>query len=65
MDREELYDERARTADAINEILLYNLRNNIRFCARCGAALPIHQRGRLCAACYGRVKAMPRRRYSR
>ena len=65
VDREELYDERARTADAINEILLYNLRNNIRFCARCGAALPIHQRGRLCAACYGRVKAMPRRRYSR
>ena len=52
VDREELSAERERTAESINQILLYNLKNNIRFCARCGAALPLHQAGRLCAACY-------------
>ena len=61
IDRDELDDERARTADEINQILLYNLKNNIRFCARCGRALPLHQRGRLCSACYGRSRGVPRR----
>ncbi len=61
VDRDALYDERARTADEINQILLYNLKNNIRFCAKCGRALPLHHRGRLCNACFGRARAVPRR----
>ena len=52
MDREALYDERERVADDINQILLHNLKNNIRFCAKCGAALPLRHSGRLCANCY-------------
>ena len=39
-------------AEEINEILLHRLKNNIRFCAVCGAALPLHHHGRLCEACY-------------
>ena len=42
-------------AESINQILLHNLRNNIRFCARCGAALPLHQAGRLCNSCYRKL----------
>ena len=61
IDRDGLYEERARTADEINQILLYNLKNNIRFCAKCGRALPLHQRGRLCSACFSRARAVPRR----
>ena len=61
IDRDGLDDERAKTADEINQILLYNLKNNIRFCARCGRALPLHARGRLCNACYGRTNGAPRR----
>ena len=61
VDRDGLYEERARTADEINQILLYNLRNNIRFCAKCGRALPLHHRGRLCNACFGRGHMAPRR----
>ena len=38
--------------EEINEILLHRLKNNIRFCAVCGAALPLHHHGRLCEACY-------------
>ena len=52
VDREALYDEREKVADAINQILLHNLKNNIRFCAKCGAALPLHRTGRLCGKCY-------------
>ncbi len=52
VDADEIYDERERVADEINQILLHNLRNNIRFCEKCGAALPLHHRGRLCNACY-------------
>ena len=55
IDRDALYDRREEVAESINQILLHNLRNNIRFCARCGAALPLHQRGRLCAACYRKL----------
>ena len=61
VDTEALRDERARTADDINQILLYNLKNNIRFCAKCGRALPLHHRGRLCDACFGRTTGGPRR----
>ncbi len=61
VDRDALYEERARTADEINQILLHNLKNNIRFCAKCGRALPLHHRGRLCNACFGRQNAAPRR----
>lgn len=56
MDEDRLYDSRERVADEINEILLYKLRNNIRFCARCGKALPLHHRGRLCDGCFRRER---------
>jgi len=52
VDREELHDERERTAELINGILLHNLKNNISFCSRCGAALPLHHKGRLCNSCF-------------
>ena len=54
VDRDALYDERERTAEQINQILLHNLKNNIRFCARCGAALPLHHKSRLCDRCFSR-----------
>ena len=54
VDADKLYDTRERVADEINEILVYRLQNNIRFCERCGKALPLHHRGRLCDACYRR-----------
>ena len=52
VDEDKLYDSRERVAEEINEILLHKLRSNIRFCARCGKALPLHHRGRLCNACF-------------
>ncbi len=52
VDEEALYDRREEIAEEINEILLHRLKNNIRFCALCGAALPLHHRGRLCDACF-------------
>ena len=55
VDAEALYDRREEVAESINQILLHNLRNNIRFCARCGAALPLHQSGRLCQSCYRKL----------
>ena len=61
VDSDALKEERERTADLINMILLHNLRNNIRFCDRCGAAMPLHHTGRLCNDCYARI----RRGYSR
>ena len=57
VDEERLYDSRERTANEINEILLYRLRNNIRFCKRCGKALPPHHRGNLCDACFRKEKS--------
>ena len=59
VDRDALYDERERVADEINQILLHNLKNNIRFCAKCGAALPLHHAGRLCGKCFRGLR--PRR----
>ena len=62
VDEEKLYDSREEVADEINEILLHRLRNNIRFCARCGKALPLYHRGRLCDECYHKErKSGPRR----
>ena len=52
VDAEKLYDTRERVAEEINEILVYRLQTNIRFCERCGKALPLHHRGRLCDGCY-------------
>ena len=57
IDRDDLYQRREDTAECINQILLHNLRNNIRFCAKCGAALPLHQSGRLCNKCYRQLNA--------
>ncbi len=54
VDSDELHEERERTAELINGILLHNLKNNISFCTRCGAALPLHHKGRLCNACFTR-----------
>ena len=51
-DEEALHEEREQVAEWINQILLHNLRNNIRFCPQCGAALPLHYKGRLCQSCY-------------
>ena len=62
VDRDDLYDERERVADEINQILLHNLKNNIRFCAKCGAALPLHHAGRLCTKCFrGLRSGQPKR----
>ena len=52
VDEDALYDAREAVAEEINEILLHRLKNNIRFCARCGAALPLRHHGRLCDGCY-------------
>ena len=52
VDEDALYDRREEVAEEINEILLHRLKNNIRFCAICGAALPLHHHGRLCEACF-------------
>lgn len=57
VDEDRLYDTRQDVADAINEILLHRLRDNIRFCDRCGKALPLYHRGRLCDACYQASRA--------
>ncbi len=54
VDLDKLHDSREQVAEEINEILLHRLRSNIRFCQRCGAALPLYHRGRLCEACYRR-----------
>ena len=62
IDTEALYDERDHTADRINQILLHNLKNNIRFCSQCGAALPLYHQGRLCQACYKKRNAQNRYR---
>lgn len=52
IDADALYDEREQIAERINTILLHNLKNNIRFCKNCGAALPLHHQGRLCPKCF-------------
>ncbi len=52
IDADALYDEREQIAERINTILLHNLKNNIRFCKICGAALPLHHPGRLCPKCF-------------
>ena len=62
VDEDKLYDSRERVAEAINEILLHRLRSNIQFCARCGRALPLYHRGRLCEACFHRERRPAGRR---
>ena len=62
VDEDRLYDSRERVAEEINEILLHKLRTNIRFCARCGKALALHHRGRLCDACFRRERKGAARR---
>lgn len=64
VDEDRLYDSRERVAEEINEILLHKLRTNIRFCARCGKALTLHHRGRLCDACFRRERKGAARRRS-
>lgn len=62
VDEDRLYDSREQVAEDINEILLHNLRNNIRFCERCGRALPLYHHGRLCDACFRRDRQRKRPR---
>ncbi len=52
IDHDGVSEARARAAEDINEILLYRLQNNIRFCEICGKPLLLHSKGRLCEACY-------------
>ena len=61
VDEDALYDKREEVAEEINEILLHRLKNNIRFCARCGAALPLHHHGRLCEACFQKQRRAAKR----
>ena len=56
VDEDKLYDCREEVAEEINEILLHRLKNNIRFCAQCSKALPLHHHGRLCDDCYRRLR---------
>ena len=56
VEEDKLREEREKTADLINQILLHNLKNNIRFCARCGAPMPLYHSGRLCNDCYSRIR---------
>ncbi len=63
VDNERLRDEREYTADSINHILLHNLKNNIRFCAKCGAALPLNYRSRICQACFRKLNREKHRQY--
>ncbi|MBR4425749.1 MAG: helicase [Oscillospiraceae bacterium] len=56
VDAEALREARSAVAEEINEILLHRLRSNIRFCQKCGKALPLHTRGRLCAACWRKTR---------
>ena len=65
VDEDALHEEREQVAEWINEILLHNLRNNIRFCPQCGAALPLHYKGRLCNACFRKVNGNFTKRRSR
>lgn len=65
VDRDGLFEQREAAALRINTILLHNLKNNIRFCPRCGAALPLHSTGRLCSACFRKLRCMTGGAYGR
>ena len=65
VDEDRLFDTREAVADDINEILLKNLKNNIRFCAKCGAPLSLYQKGRLCDKCYYQSRRPQQRRKPR
>ncbi len=65
VDEDRLFDTREAVADDINEILLKNLQNNIRFCAKCGAPLGLYQKGRLCDKCYYQSRRTQQRRRER
>lgn len=52
VDEDKLFSSREQVAEDINEILLHKLRNNIRFCKRCGKALPLYHQGHLCDKCF-------------
>ena len=56
VDAERLREARDKAAEDINEILIYRLQNNIRFCEICGKPLPLHAKGRTCDACRRRMR---------
>ena len=65
VDHDKLYDAREAVADEINEILLHKLKNNIKFCSKCGKALPPSHYGGLCADCYQKEREQYQNYYIR
>ncbi len=65
VDENWLFDIRETVADEINEILLKNLRDNISFCAKCGAPLGPYPKGRLCDNCYYQSRRIREKRKGR
>lgn len=56
VDTECLREARDAAAEDINEILIYRLQNNIRFCEICGKPLPLYAKGRTCDACRRKMR---------
>jgi len=56
VDTEKLREARDKAAEDINEILIYRLQNNIRFCEICGKPLPLHAKGKTCDSCRRRLR---------
>lgn len=52
VDLEILRESREIAAAEINEILIHELRNSIRYCKSCGKPLPMHKMGKLCGPCH-------------
>ena len=51
-----LREARDKAAEDINEILIYRLQNNIRFCEICGKPLPLYAGGKVCDACRRKMR---------
>ncbi len=56
VDADRMREARDKAAEEINEILIYRLQNNIRFCEICGKPLPLYANGKTCDACRRRMR---------
>ena len=56
MDTEKLRESRDKAAEDINDILIYRLQNNIRFCEICGKPLPLYAGSKVCDACRRKMR---------
>ena len=56
VDTERLREARDNAAEDINEILIYRLQNNIRFCEICGKPLPLSAGGKVCDVCRRKMR---------